>query len=144
MARGGSELSEVGRQLRAVGEATIRTTTQRELKAAERGLTDAATDGAQRLPSRGGLAAAVAATRITSETRVSGTSITTTIRGHSDIDLDRLDRGQLAHPLYGNRGYWFTQSVEPGWWTEEIRRRGERIVADIEKTVATAVEKALR
>lgn len=37
------------------------------------------------------------------------------------------ERGNLRHPLYGNRGRWFNQSIEPGWFSAPLRAQAPQI-----------------
>lgn len=46
--------------------------------------------------------------------------------------LYRLDQGILAHTLFGNRRHWFTQPVQPGWFTEPNEDAAPHVRADIE------------
>lgn len=47
-----------------------------------------------------------------------GSANTNSPKGRSKRELARLDRGQLRHPLYGNRGYWYGQAIWPGFWSD--------------------------
>lgn len=75
------------------------------------------------LPAGGGLGAWVAALRITMSVRDRGRTAGIRLKGSRKstknlADLKRLDgQGRLRHPLYGNRGHWYQQQVEPGFWT---------------------------
>lgn len=60
-----------------------------------------------------------------------------TARG-KDRNLRALNRGQLRHPLYGNRERWSTQQVSTGWWDEplsdgadEVRQELVNVLDDI-------------
>lgn len=56
-------------------------------------------------------------------------------------DLKALDRsGRLRHPLFGNRGYWFTQRVKPGWFSEPAAAQAD----DFRDVVTKAVNAAAR
>lgn len=69
-----------------------------------------------------------------------------TASGGKERDLRSLNRGRLRHPLYGNRGFWFDQSVTPGFWdrpleanADEVRRELIRVIDDIGNKVDRAV-----
>src|SRR5213596_1517886 len=49
------------------------------------------------LPKRGGLAARVSAMTF----RVTRKGLTTTLEIRSEVNLDRIDRGSVVHPVYG-------------------------------------------
>lgn len=50
-----------------------------------------------------------------------------------------LDRGRLRHPLFGNRGYWFEQSIEAGFWTDTLTARQDEVRAELERRMAEVV-----
>lgn len=59
------------------------------------------------------------------------------------MDLDSLDRGRLRHPLWGDRKWWYDQSVPRGWWTDSLTRaadtRVRREIVDAVDTVLTRI-----
>lgn len=67
------------------------------------------------LPKRGGLnewaASATVSTSVLTGERTAGVRIRVRKRGH---DMQDLDRGEVRHPLYGNRDHWYTTPVHPG------------------------------
>lgn len=42
-------------------------------------------------------------------------------------DVRSIDAGRLRHPLYGNRGRWYTTRVRPGFVDRPVRRLGKQI-----------------
>lgn len=42
-------------------------------------------------------------------------------RGTKGRDVGGLNRGELRHPLYGNRGHWYPQHVRPGFWDNPLQ-----------------------
>ncbi len=76
------------------------------------------------LPSRGGLGAWVARARFSVRFQDSGRSAGVRVKvsrasGDGDkADLKALDdRGRIRHPLWGNRGHWYGQSVAAGFFS---------------------------
>lgn len=76
------------------------------------------------LPARGGLAAWVAAERITASLRVSGRTAKIKIAGarqslRRQSDLRSINLGEVRHPSWGRRGegQWRTQGVTPEYFT---------------------------
>jgi hypothetical protein len=58
--------------------------------------------------------------------------------------LWRLDRGVLEHPVFGDRGDWKEQPVEPGWFTqppEQAAPRVEQALADVLERVEYEVDR---
>lgn len=70
------------------------------------------------LPSRGGLAAAVKAdTKIVTVRRGRGANPGVRLTARSRRNVRRMDRGRLRKPLFGNRDFWYTQQIPPGWFS---------------------------
>jgi hypothetical protein len=113
------------------------------LQRAARPAKDAAREGASRLPQRGGLAARVAGARFSVRAtagRNPRVRITATEAGRGKVNLASLDRGRLRHPLFGDRGHWFSQAVPPQWFSGPIAARADAVRAELEQAV-TAVER---
>lgn len=79
------------------------------------------------LPRKGGLNDLIASSRITTRTSLRGGNPSVKLTGKlSGHDLRAIDRGRLAHPVFGNKGVWVTQSVPPGFWTKTMKRERVR------------------
>jgi hypothetical protein len=55
--------------------------------------------------------------------------------------IDALDRGMLRHPLYGNRKFWFGQSVPPGFWTKTLERDAPRVRVELVEAIRNVAAK---
>jgi hypothetical protein len=103
------------------------------------------------LPSGGGLAAEVAASKISTRTRISGRGAGVTIRGTGKNvrNLRGLNEGKLRHPVFaraGNRKHWtwVTQRVSPGWFDRPVTQDLPHIrscIEDVMRDVARKIEK---
>lgn len=115
--RGAEQLEQVGRVLRH-GSKDLRRDLYRGINAATKPIRTRMLAGLPAyLPSSGGLAAAVRTdTKITTKRRASGRSAGVRIQARSNRDIRALNRGRLRHPLFGNRRFWYTQRVRPGWF----------------------------
>jgi len=86
--------------------------------------------------------------RIGTSVRTAGGDPGVSVTGQSGRarKLRNLDRGQLTHPLFGERaGRWYTQeepSVQPGWFTGPAEAAGPRVRAGIERALADVADKA--
>jgi hypothetical protein len=71
------------------------------------------------------------AVKVSVRTRALETVAVVYARGRTkERDVATVDRGRLRHPLYGNRGRWFTTHVRPGFVDRPARKLGERIATD--------------
>jgi hypothetical protein len=82
-----------------------------------------------------------AAVRTRTTTRTSGGSATVTLTLWAEGKSRRrrvvaLNRGQLRHPLFGNRKRWYVTRVTPGFWSRPIAA-GKR---DAVRATATALD----
>jgi hypothetical protein len=130
-----SEYKAAAGKLRAA-PAKLRRDFSRRLSAAARPvLRDVLREGAEALPSRGGLRA-----HIVSSGQVSVSRAGLGIRGlllNKRVALGRINAGVLRHPLFG-RPPWFSQSVPAGTFdaafdrrAEELRREVARVFDDV-------------
>lgn len=99
---------------------TIRRDLRKPLPALRKSVRSSAMDT---LPSGGGLNAWVARAAIRVQLKDRGRSAGVTVKvsrkaGDGDkADLSKLNAyGELRHPLYGNRGHWYRQTVPPGFF----------------------------
>ena len=81
------------------------------------------------LPRRGGLNQRIAASSI-SIRRGRGSLSVITSNGYQ---IQNIDRGQVRHPVYGNRGRWVSQTVSPNWWTKPITKAMPKIRRDVDR-----------
>jgi hypothetical protein len=103
------------------------------------------------LPHSGGLGLWVAGTKITALITLRGKAAGIRLRGGrrskgnlrgtggGQTDVRAIDRGRLRHPSWGRRyrGQWFTQQVEPGFFTKTAAESPEWDQA-IDRAMATA------
>lgn len=143
MADGADELRQLGTALKGADK-VIRKETLTSLKATTEPLGSAVKAEASTLPGRGGLAAKVAATRVSTKVRMSGRQAGVRIVGLGRLNIDRLDRGSLRHPLFGNKQHWFGQSVRPGWWSRPIEAAAPQVAEDLGNAVGAALKRHVK
>jgi hypothetical protein len=90
---------------------------------------------ARRLPSRNGLAADVATSRIRVTTAANGNKVRALITARHEYNLAGLDRGTNVHPLFGNRRHWYRQAVRPRWFTDPAKDKAADVRNAIQKAV---------
>lgn len=138
---GARELETVGHRLKAAGKSggglrrELLRNIRRETKPV---LTEIPDNAIDTLPEAGGLSEQVASAQYASRTRLTGNSVGVQIRATGTPgarNLGRLNRGQLRHPLFGDRGRWFSQSVRPGFFSAPIEKRKPRIQRGIKRAM---------
>lgn len=139
---GADQLERVGRQLKELGDKDLRKELFRGFNRATKPLKIAVRTSAElRLPKRGGLNRFVAASRLSTRTRVSGKNVGVRIvAAKRGSDVEAIDRGRLRHPVFGNRRVWVTQQITPGWFTvplvageRTVQRELLQVIDDIER-----------
>lgn len=143
-----SELESIARHLRRIGEGGL----VRDLTAAMRRAAD---------PVRGDIRAGLpphlpdryAAVldddlRISVSVRTSdrnpGVAVRATTRSGKRRRINRLDRGVLEHPRWGDRDDWYKQAVTPGWFTGPCQAAAPDVRAGIEQALGDVEAQATR
>lgn len=88
------------------------------------------------LPKRGGLAEAVARSQIR-VSGVTGSDAGARVVVDSQYNVTGLDAGRVVHPLFGDRRHWYSERVNPRWFTGPV----EAAEPGIEKDVVDAMER---
>lgn len=144
MADAADELRELAAALKTAGDKVMRKEVIDTLKAEAKPLGESAMRNAgATLPRRGGLAEVVAATPVTVKVRLGGRQAGITLVGRGRVGIASIDEGTLRHPLYGNRAFWFSQSVRPGWWSETISRGAPQVAMKLEEAIAAGLQRAV-
>lgn len=90
------------------------------------------------LPSRGGAAADISAdTKVVTQRLAGRAGPGIRLRARSRRNVRRIDRGRLRHPLFGNKGHWFTTNVRPGWFSRPVLDAGD----DLRKELSSRLDK---
>jgi hypothetical protein len=94
------------------------------------------------LPKRGGAAATISGeSKLSTRTGLAGRGVSVDIvdswKGHN---MPAIDAGTLRHPLYGNRGHWYTTRIKRNLLTRPFlkHRRGieRRIIVGLDELAA--------
>ena len=140
--RGADSMGAAGQRLRRVGRGDLR---RAMLSGIQRGTAQARTDvpasWAARMPHRGGLSAH----HLTVQTKtilsgLGGHTVGVVIETSSDdrYDLQRMDKGQLWHPVYGHRGAWVDEAVTPGVITDPLKALEPKVRREIVRAIEQA------
>lgn len=139
---GAEELARLARDLKAAGDKDLRKELFRSIQRSAGPAKEAARRSAsENLPNENGLADEVAASRFSVRTRTGrdpSVRITGTGRANEkgkEHDLNALDRGRIRHPLYGNRGHWYTQQVKPGWFSGAMEGQAPAVREELLKAI---------
>ncbi len=120
---GAEKFAALARDLKAAGAKDLRRELYRGLNRATKPLKAAAKESAQStLPQRGGLAARVARARFSTRSRAGANPSVRIVAKDAagrKVDLSRLDRGQVRHPVFGRPPY-VSQRVDPGWFSRPM------------------------
>jgi hypothetical protein len=141
----GKDLEDLGRALKDAGGTELRKELLRGIREGSKPTIRKVKASAERnLPRRGGLAARVARSKISTRTRLSGASAGVKIVAKGDMDVEALDAGRLRHPVF-NRGGWAQQSVPQGWFSKPIvddERHIRSGIQDVMRDVARKIERS--
>lgn len=127
-ATGAQSLRDLSRDLKKAGRHDLRKELFSGLNRATKPLrAEAKANALATLPSRGGLAARVAAANIT--VRGGGARVTIVARPSKrggQFDPAGIDSGTVEHPTYGHKPT-VSQSVTPGWFTDPMLAGADRV-----------------
>lgn len=138
------KLDLVASVLRALGDKDLSRELYRGLNRASTDLKrDAKDEAGRRLPRRGGLAARVANSRLSTGRR-GGSNPGVVIRARGMDQLGLMDRGAVRHPVYGNREAWVTQDITGGWFSDPMEAGRPKVVGAIEDVLDDLAVKVAR
>ncbi len=71
------------------------------------------------------------------------------VRAHAptrsdERDVANLDRGILAHNLFGDREHWYRQPIPAGFFTDPMRDGSPAIRPELEKAIDNVLDKIAR
>lgn len=141
--RGSEQFRDLGRRLKEAGDegGVLRRELLRSCEDATSLLREELVASAlNTLPHRGGLAAVVAGSKISTQRRLTGSRAGVRVVTENEHHINTMDKGTVRHPLFGNRSKWFTEAVRPGWWSRPIDERGPRAKEKIEEAMQRTKE----
>lgn len=135
---GAHQLEVLAKRLKATGDRELRKELLRGIREGTKGTKpDITRSLATRLPKRGGLAERMATSRISTKTKLSGSTVGVRLEARAPHDIRSMNAGRLRHKVFG-REQWVDQDVEPGAFTDpieqdapEIRSAVERVMRDV-------------
>jgi hypothetical protein len=136
----------LSRALRKVGSRELKRELTTGITKATKPLKKAAKDSARSiLPSGGGLGRRVARTSLPHKRRTTGGHAGIRIEAKSNAVADpfRIDRGRVAHPVFG-RGPFVFQDVPKGWFTEPMEAGGPTVRKELLTVMERVANKLAR
>jgi len=123
---GAEALRDVAKDVRRVGDKSIRRELNRALRAATKpAIAETRQYARENLPKRGHLNERVARSKFRTKIRTGANpSVRVTATG-MDARLDT--QGRDRHPVFGNRKVWVQQKVKPGWFDVPMRRGARHV-----------------
>ena len=68
--------------------------------------------------------------------------ITAVARGRGqNRHIRALDKGILRHPLFGDREWWYSQPIRPGFWTRPMRAGAPAVRREMVKVMTDVADK---
>lgn len=139
---GAQQLEELARRLKATGDRELRKELLRGIREGTKGTKpDITRSLSTRLPQRGGLAARMATSRITTKTKLAGSIVGVRLEASAPHDIRSMNAGRLRHKIFG-RDQWADQTIEPGVFDDpikddapQIRSAVERVMADVARRI---------
>jgi hypothetical protein len=127
--RGADQLARLSKQLKEAGNKDLQRELSRAINQALKPLkTDLQASARTTLPRRGGLAARVAASKFRTRRSRQGLRL----QAVSGDSIQRIDKGAVRHPVFGNRGVWVIQRVTAGWWTGPVEAAAPKVRQELE------------
>lgn len=129
---GVEKLAQLGRGLKAAGEKDLRRELLRSGRAMGKPIkAELAASALEKLPHRGGLAALIAKAKVRVATRLSGRNVGVSFVGRwAGHDLASIDKGEVRHPIRGNRSIWVSQKIPAGYWAKVFDGPGSDIARE--------------
>jgi hypothetical protein len=139
--QGADQLAKLAKQLREAGAKDL----QRELgKAINRALKPVKADirqsAQETLPKRGGLAAKVAKSKVTTRRRTSQKAAGVRVVATNTVSLYHLDKGQIRHRKGGDINAGKVQPTTPGWFTKPT----EAAAPEVRKELVAAMDEVAK
>jgi hypothetical protein len=144
--RGAEQFLKLSKALKHAGRTELRKELTNGMRRAAKPLIEASRKEAlARLPRRGGFAEQVARepqrVAVRTGARTAGVRI---VVGKSRGGARAANRGEIRHPVFGNRDVWVTQSVPKGWFDDAMKDGAPTIRRELEKAMNDVADKVVR
>ena len=150
--RGADQFLALSKALKHAGRTELRKELNKAMRVGAKPLIPKArAEAMRRLPQRGGLAKQVAKEPARVQTRTGKDPGVRVVVGKKRGGARMANRGVVRHPVFGNRGKWVEQKVQPGWFDDpmeasapEIRRALQQGIEDVAAKVVRETSRGAR
>jgi hypothetical protein len=143
--RSSQSLAALGRRLAVAGDGKVKRDLLATIRASASEAIPGIRDSArQTLPHGGGLAEEVASLPYAVRTTLAASGGRVSIAGRGMKEIRDIDRGNLRHPVYGNRKVWRPQAVPPGFASTPITKQAPKILLKITAEMQKTAEEITR
>lgn len=80
-------------------------------------------------------------TQITQADQIDPGAVMVRVTATSAHDIGLIDSGTVRHPLFGDRRYWYTEKIHPGWWSIPVSNTEPNVEASAEQAVETVARR---
>lgn len=144
--QGAEQFLRLSKALKHAGRTGMRRELNTGIRRAARPLVAKTRAEARRtLPQRGGLAAQVAKepqrVQVRTGAKTAGVRL---VVGKRSPGARSANRGQIRHPVFGNREVWVDQRVPVGWFDDTIKAEAPAIRREIERALNDVIDRIVR
>lgn len=133
---GAASLAQLSADLKSMANGGLRRVLLKGIRDAARPLAAAAQVSAREtLPRWGGLADVIGSTKIVVRTRTAGRTVGVRITDPAHRRTRDMDRGEVRHPVFGNRKAWVTEQIKPGWFTRPMEEGSPHVRVAIVRVI---------
>jgi hypothetical protein len=133
--RGANQLATLARDLREAGRKDLQKELGQAINRAMRPVKDDVRQSAGTLPHHGGLAAEVAASKLTVRRRSSRGTAGLRLVARNRLSLYHLNQGEVRHRKGGKIGAGRVQRIRPGWWTRPTEGAAPEVRRELTKAM---------
>lgn len=142
---GGEDFLKVSKALKAAGRTGLRKALHKGLQEGAKPLIPGARDSARRtLPQSGGLAGQVAKAPMRVRVRTGATPGVAVVVGKNRSGARAANRGQVAHPVFGNRDRWVRQAVPDDWFDGYMERNAPKVRPDLQRVIDRVLDDVVK
>lgn len=142
---GADDFLRLSKALKHAGRTELRKELNRGIRVAAKPIVpEVRAEALRRLPKRGGLARQVAKEPARVQTRTGRDPGVRVVVGRKRGGARQANRGEIRHPVFGDRGRWVTQRVQPGWFDDPAERSAPRIKRAVQGAMQDIVDEIVR